>query len=111
MAETKIRELQLTIPAAQIDEYNRLMSVDELDYDAHDIERYSTVDSWTVNAGDGYEIDVKVCSSNDGDPLWCEAVLFLNGCEQACSDVEDELDGEWQLEASGACFVLNVTRG
>lgn len=110
MVETKIRELQLAIPAAQIDEYNHLMNVDELDYDEYDIDRYSTVDSWTVKAGDGYEIDVKVCSSDDGDPLWCEAVLSLDGYEQACSVGDGDLDGEWQLEANGVCFVLNVIK-
>lgn len=102
--------LTISIPAEQIDEYNYMMSVDELDYDENDIERYSTVDSWTINIGDGHEIDLKVCSSDDGDPLWCEAVLFLNGCEQVCSDVADELDGEWQLEADGVRYVLNVVK-
>lgn len=102
--------LSLSIPANQIDEYNRMMSVDELDYEEHDIPRYSTINSWTVNAGNGYEIDVKVCSSIDGNPLWCEAVLFLDGCELACSDVESELDGEWQLETNGVNFVLNVSK-
>lgn len=106
MAET--RKLALAIPAEQIDKYNSLMSVDRLDYKENNIPRFAAVDSWTVNAGDGYEIDVKVCSSDDGDSLWCEAVLFLDGCEQDCSDVECKLDGEWELEANGICFKLAV---
>lgn len=103
--------LVLKIPAEQIDTYNRLMAAEKLDYEKNDIQRFSTVNSWTVNAGEGYEIDVKICSSNDGDPLWCEAVLFLNGCEQVCSDVEDQLDGEWNLEANDISFILTVERG
>lgn len=100
--------LTLSIPKEDIDEYDRLMNVEELDYEKSDIPRYSTVESWSVNAGDGYEIDVKVSSGNDGDPLWCEAVLFLNSYEQACSGPECSLEGEWQLEANGTRFELNV---
>lgn len=71
--------------------YEELMSCETLDYEKHDIQRYSTIKSWAVDFGEGYEADVKVCSSNDGDPLWCEAVLFKNGSEVACSEVCDTL--------------------
>lgn len=104
----KTINLTLAISSEEIDKYNHLMMINELDYKKNDIPRYSTINSWTVDAGNGYEIDLKVCSSDDGDPFWCEAVLFLNGSELACSDVEAKLDGVWELETNENCFVLNV---
>lgn len=101
--------ITLPLPTETVGEYNRLMQVKELDYKENNIPRYSTVDRWTVNAGDGYEIDVKVCSSNDGDPLWCEAVLFRYGCEETCTDVCDKLDEEYELETDDIRILLTVT--
>jgi len=70
--------------------------------------RYATIQSWTVDFGEGYEADLKVCSSDIGDPLWSEAVLFFNGAEVSCSEPRSELCGEWLLHADGREFVVNV---
>lgn len=91
-----------------IEKYNRLMSCKKLDYKKHAIPLYATIASWTVDFGEGYEVDLKVCSSQDNDPLWCEAVLFKSGCEVTCSEVENELGGDWRFEANGITFIVNV---
>ena len=70
--------------------------------------RYTTIQSWTVDFGEGYEADLKVCSSDIGDPLWSEAVLFFNGAEVSCSETCSELCGEWFLHADGREFIINV---
>ena len=102
------KDYDLIISEATIHKYNSLMSVKSLDYEHNDMPRYETIASWTVDFGDGYEIDLKVCSSDDGDPLWCEAVLFKDGCERSCTDVEEVLNGDWNLNADGISFNLHV---
>lgn len=98
----------LSIPSEEVWKYNELMQADEVDYEENDIPRYGTVKSWTVDLGDGYEADIKVCSSNDGEPLWCEGVLFLNGCECCCTEVDNRLDGMYVLEHNGKTFIVTV---
>lgn len=103
-----IKKCELAIPKSIINKYNNLMSVETLNYEQNDIPRYETIESWTVNFGNGYEADLKVCSSDYGDPLWCEAVLFKDGYERSCTDAEEMLDGDWDLNADGISFNLHV---
>lgn len=98
----------LYISDADITYYNNMIQSDEVDYEAYDIQPYSTVQSWTTNFGNGYEVDIKVCSSEDGEPLWAEGVLFLNGCEVTCTDVQYELDGVYEFEYNGDRFTVDV---
>ena len=109
MSKKQIK-LTLLIPLETIRKYNRLMQLKKLDYDRNSIPSYSTIKSWTVNAGDGYEIDVKVCSSDSGSPLWCEAVLFKFGSEVACTEIDETLDGEYEFEIDKLSLVLSVIR-
>lgn len=106
MQDLKVQTI--VIPQETLDEYRRLMTASKVDYGKHDIERYSIIEQWTANYGDGFEIDLKVCSGAHPDPLWCEAVLFHYGHELVCSEVEDELAGTWQLESGGTRYHLEV---
>lgn len=87
----------LYIDDAKIEEYNRLMS-GPVDYDAHDLKSDATVDCWTVKFPKGLEMDIKVCSGQryDNDPLWTEGVLFRKGSEISHTDVEEQLDTDFQ---------------
>lgn len=98
----------LSIPVAEVQRYNALMQASSVDYEAEDISRYATVCSWTVPFGDGYEADVKVCSSDTNDPLWCEIVLFKNGSEVSCTDTCEDLIGTWTLEAKGNTYEIEI---
>lgn len=102
------KHFDLFIPRDVAKKYNSLMSIDTLDYENNDIPRYSTIASWNVNCGDGYEVDLKVCSSDNGDPLWCEAVLFKDGSERSCTDIEEVLDGDWELCTDDIYFNIHV---
>ena len=102
------RNFNLLIPQKLIKKYNSLMDVDFLDYQINDIPRYSLIDCWGIDCGGGYEVDLKVCSSDDGDPLWCEAVLFYKGSERACTEVYDNLCGDWGLYCDGISFCIHV---
>lgn len=100
----------LFIDKELVRKYNSMMGANSVDYDANGINKYATVNRWTVNFGNGYEMDLKVCSANFDDPLWCEVVLFQDGCERECTDVSDDLLGDWVLETDGHVFCLKVQR-
>ena len=101
-------EKDLTLDPKIIEKFNRMLTWKHLNYEKHGIAKYSTVKSWTVDFENGFEIDLKVCSSNTDEPLWCEAVLFFNGSECCCSEVEGSLDGTWDFEYENEEFVLVV---
>lgn len=109
MENNKIERILEILPD-EIERYDKLMQAEEVDYEAEDINRYETVKRWTANFGNGYEMDLKVCSSDSDEPLWCETVLFLNGSEVDCSEVYDELEGEWQLYHNDVTFILQVLK-
>lgn len=57
---------------------------------------------------DGMEMDVKCCGCND-DPSWTEAVLFQDGSEVCCTDVEEEFLGPWELDYEGRRYIAIVS--
>ena len=63
----------------------------------------------TLKTPDGYEIDLKCCGCRDA-ASWTEAVLFLFGSEECCTEPEGEFDGEWELESLTASYELNVVK-
>ena len=104
-------EFPVIILQADKERLERLMNQIHVDYGKEGIIRFSTVKSWTAKCynefGPEYEADLKVCSGDDGDPLWCECVLFLNGSEVACSEVESSLEQKWEFktEEGPVCVV------
>lgn len=64
----------------------------------------------TANFGNGYEMDIKCCGSDD-ETAWTEAVLFNNGSEVCCSEPSDEYLGEWELETRDDKYIVNVVIG
>lgn len=61
----------------------------------------------TANFGNGFEMDVKCCGTQDG-PAWTEAVLFKNGSEVCCSEPDEDFFGDWALECDGDTFITHV---
>lgn len=55
----------------------------------------------------GYEMDIKLCSADDGG-YWTEAVLFKNGSEVCCTEPCDDFFGEWELEDDNVYVVKIV---
>ena len=98
----------IKIDKETLNHYNCLMARETVDYDAFNISRYSCVDRWTAIFNEGYEVDVKVCSNDKNEGIWCEAVLFQNGSECSTSDVEDALDGIWILYDGNKEFQVSV---
>ena len=63
----------------------------------------------TANFGNGFEMDVKCCGTQDG-PAWTEAVLFKNGSEVCCSEPSEDFFGDWILEYNGDTFITHVIK-
>lgn len=57
---------------------------------------------------DGMEMDVKCCGCDDA-PSWTEAVLFRDGSEVCCTDVEEEFPGPWELDYNGRRYIAIVS--
>lgn len=67
-------------------------------YDKYGIKRNETITE-TVCLPEDYEMDIKCCMPESEDEMpWTEAILFQNGSEIACSDVENHFEGSWELE-------------
>ena len=62
----------------------------------------------------GIEMDIKCCgvqyNKDDDNSAWTEAVLFHNGHEVACSEVNDSFLGTWELEYNGTLYRTNVIK-
>lgn len=102
-----IRVKTLVIPEAE--KLEKLLSYKRPTYKKHGIEPYSTYRSWTADFGNGYEIDIKVCSSEKNAPLWSEAVLFHNGSEISCTEPCDTLLGTWTFNHENTEYQIKVT--
>ena len=89
----KDNEFPLVMKKGEVEKYEALMQAKSVDYSKHGFAKYATIYSKTVviDAESKLETDVKVCSSNEGDPLWCEAVLFKDGSEVECTEMLDTL--------------------
>lgn len=63
---------------------------------------------YTARFPDGKEMDIKCCGCRN-EASWTEAVLFdEQGNELACTDVEEEFAGLWQLTCQGVTYIAVV---
>ena len=72
--------------------------------------------TYTARFDDGVEVDIKCCGCEVDEFLeengaWTEAVMFKDGCEVACSDVEEEFFGEWELFHGKEKYCVDVVIG
>lgn len=109
--ETENEGIILTIPEDVLDRYRRLMQAKTLSLKELGYPKYAVIDSWSVSFGDGYEVVLNVCSSDESDPLWCQAGLFRHGDEFACTEAEDDLLRDWSLVSGERQFVVRVAEG
>lgn len=99
---------KIPVSKNKINRYERLMQTKHVDYETNQIPRYSTVESWTADFGGDIQMDIKICSSQDGDPLWCEGVLFRHGSECGCTEVFDTLDIEFRVDYEGEAYRARI---
>lgn len=56
----------------------------------------------------GAEMDIKLCAARYGR-FWTEAVLFMNGCEIACSEAQEYFFGIWTIKKANDEYVVKVS--
>lgn len=68
--------------------------------------------SYSAEFPNDVEIEVKCCGvdykEGESNLAWTEAVLFVNGCEEECTDPDDEYLGEWSFEYEGNTYTVYV---
>lgn len=112
-SDTPLEQLEnvkyMRLPRREIMGYEALMSIPKGHSNLEGYPKYALIKSWTKRFDNPlYEMEIKVCSSDHGDPLWCEAVLFKDGQQVAYSEPETELAGDWTLLDNGAEFTVHV---
>lgn len=78
-------------------------------------DNFNESDSFSITAKfqNGLEMDIKMCGvqfeeNGTSNIPWTEAVLFEGSGEVACSEVEDEFTGDWELEHEGNTYITHV---
>ena len=104
----KIYRSSYSINRKDYDYWNDLMNKVEIDLYEEGLQSYDCVAKYVVKFGiNDYEMEIQVCTSEDD--IWCQAVLFDNdGHELCCSDVDDTLEGDWELEYNGDKYIVNI---
>lgn len=100
----------LTISKADAETINQYLTVEPKSED--ECLGEDTTISYTACFDNGIEMDIKCCGvqyhENESNLAWTEAVLFENGAEVACTEVEDEFIGEWVCEYDNDEYVVIV---
>ena len=81
---------KITLTKAEGEKYNRLLDMDEVDFEAEEVEEDALLLSKTVDCGDGVFAELKVCSGQTN--LWAEIVWFCDGDEVCCTEPFFELE-------------------
>lgn len=105
-----VHTAELAIDKAELDKWEAMVESEDVDYDAEQIPRLSTVKSWTVRFDDGCFADLKVNSNEREDrDLWTEAVLFgPDGSQVDYTEVSYGLRGNWRLSSKDADYDIKV---
>lgn len=97
-----MRQVLLVVPQHQLEDAEAHLSSGE-SFDGGE----DCVYRWTADCGNGIEVDVKVVDADkeNGGP-WSEAVMFEHGSEIACTDVGEDVRGEWLFEDEGITITV-----
>lgn len=99
------------ITQKNIDLINELgeTNLEEKDFSKHNLSKFSCFFVETATFKNGYQADIKACTGDIEDSVWCEMVLFdKNGNELSCTDVRETIDGEWELEYEDDVYKVYV---
>lgn len=81
----------------------------EEDFSKHNLSKFSCFFVETVTFKNGYQADIKACTGDIEDSVWFEMVLFdEKGNELSCTDVQETIDGEWELEYEDDVYTVYV---
>lgn len=78
-------------------------------YDKYGLTRDETITETAIFEETDYEMDIKlIIPIDENDTPWTEAVLFYDGYEVCCSDVEYEFFGLWELDTDTDNFIVHI---
>lgn len=81
----------------------------EEDFSKHNLSKFSCFFVETATFKNGYQADIKACTGDVEDSVWFEMVLFdKKGKELSCTDVQENIDGEWKLEYEEDVYKVHV---
>ena len=84
-------------------------NLEEKDFSKHNLSKFSCFFVDSVIFKNGYQADIKACTGDIEDSVWCEMVLFdEKGNELICTDVQETIDGEWELEYEGDVYTVYI---
>ncbi len=101
-----VSRIKMKIPRKELDYYNRLLAMTEVDFEKEQISEDSTLQTYTVDFGNGIEADIKVCAGQTN--LFVDPVLFHNGSEVCVLETADEVDGEYFFEYEGVTYIAEI---
>lgn len=108
------RILTVDVPASDLAHWRKVMQAENPAEYAEYGHRGTVVFCATVSC-DAVVADIRVVTSiTDGEPPWCECVLFEPGSdgtlhEVACTDVSDDLEGDWHAEVNRVNYIIRVS--
>ena len=105
-SEPNVKHITYKVDKQTSNYINRMLSWDTPE-DEWLTEDETIIETVVLDADIGLEADIKCCGV-DGEPAWCEAVLYQDGYEEGCIDAEDEFFGEWEFEYDDTLYVVDV---
>lgn len=91
----------------KVNELERLLEIEQIDFSIEDIESDSTLLNETVKFSDGYMVDFKVCCGQTN--CWCEAVLFdENGNEVQTSEPDFSVLGQYHFSFKDTEYLVEI---
>ena len=102
-------EAIITISQEDMVEWNRLLTMNRVDFKRERISEDALLWNRRVCFGNGIEAEINVRSGQTN--LWAEGILFKNGVDIMCSEPKERLDGDYQLKDkdSDTTFVVKVS--
>lgn len=99
-------ESTVRIPKRELDYWNRLLDIEEVDFEKEGIDCDQELERYTFNFGNGFEADIKVCSGQTN--LFVDPVLFYKGSECCVLEPDYEVIGEYWFECDGTEYVAII---
>lgn len=100
---------KLIISKDNFDLYKKYFDYGKDEFARFDIPQNCNLTTWSVKFDNGFEIDIKINSSEDD--IWSEGVLFdEEGRTLATSEVCYALDGRWSFEFEGNNYIVDVVK-
>lgn len=104
-------EQKVNIDRQKIDFINMLCKtqLDKSLFSKYVLTHCSTFFVKTVIFDNGYQADIKACTSDINESAFVEMVLFdEHGCELACSECRDTINGTFEINYKNDKYIVEI---